>query len=63
MPTVLLVITLFNMGIETASNTATVVHSVKAVHHHFTRPIYRHVVKPVGKAVVVVGKSVAAQSQ
>jgi predicted GTPase len=47
MTTALLVISLFNLSVETGQNIQTVVHTVKAVHHHFTRPIYRHTVKPV----------------
>ena len=51
MATVLLVIVLFNTGVETVQNVSTVAHVAKAVHHHFTRPIYRHAIKPVVRKV------------
>lgn len=47
MTTLILVLTLFNTGVETGQNVAVVVHAAKAVHHHFTRPIYRHALKPI----------------
>ena len=51
MTTFLLVLTLFNTGVETGQNVHAVVHALKAVHHHTTLPLYHHVLKPVGKAV------------
>lgn len=51
MTTFLLVIALFNASIEAGQNIGTVVRVIKATHHHSTRPLYRHILKPVGKAV------------
>lgn len=49
MKTTILVFTLFGLFVDFQQNVRVVVKDVKAVHHHFTRPIYRHVLKPVGK--------------
>jgi len=43
----LLVISLFNLSVETGQNIGVVVHTAKVVHHHFTRPIYNHTFKKV----------------
>jgi hypothetical protein len=51
MTTALLVVALFNTSIETGQNISVVVHSLKWVHHHTTRPAYRHVLKPIAKEV------------
>jgi hypothetical protein len=54
--TALLYIALFGVTVGLGRNVATVVHatkvSVKAIHHHTTKPLYRHVLKPIatGKA-------------
>lgn len=49
--TFLIVLAIFNTGMETGQNIHTVVHVAKAIHHHSTRPVYRHVLKPIAKAV------------
>jgi hypothetical protein len=51
MTTFILVITLFSASVEAGKNVNAIVHGIKAVHHHTTRPLYRHVLKPIGKAV------------
>ena len=47
MVTALLVISLFNLSVETGQNVGVVVHAAQAVHHHFTRPIYNHTIRKV----------------
>jgi hypothetical protein len=51
MPTVILICTLFTLGVETGQDVATVVKVAKAVHHHSTAPLYHHVLRPVGHTV------------
>jgi hypothetical protein len=46
MPTVILICTLFTLGVDTAQDASAVVKFAKAVHHHVTRPAYRHTIKP-----------------
>jgi hypothetical protein len=40
-----------NASFVAVKNGATVVTTIKAIHHHTTKPLYTHVLKPVGKAV------------
>ena len=57
MPTVILVITLFTLGVETGQDVAVVVKTAKAIHHHTTAPLYHHVILPIGQtAKKAVGK-------
>lgn len=51
MTTFLLVLTIFSASVETGQNIGVVMHAIKAVHHHTTRPMYRHVIKPVAKVL------------
>lgn len=51
MTTFLLVLTIFSTSVETGQNIGVVMHAIKAVHHHTTRPMYRHVIKPVAKVL------------
>lgn len=51
MTTVILVCTLFTLGVETGRDVGTVVKAFKAVHHHTTRPLYRHALKPIAKTM------------
>ena len=47
MTTVILVCTLFTLGVDTATDVHTVVKAFKSIHHHVTRPAYQHTIKPV----------------
>lgn len=42
-------IALVSSGLTVTQQTVGLVHFIKATHHHTTRPLYRHVLKPIGK--------------
>jgi hypothetical protein len=51
MPTLVLVCSMIVLAVNTGESVHTIVHVVKIVHHHSTRPLYRHILKPVGSTV------------
>ena len=42
-------IALVSSGLTVTQETVGLVQVIKAAHHHTTRPLYRHVLRPIGK--------------
>jgi hypothetical protein len=49
MTSIILAITILTAGVNGVEDVNAIRKGVKVVHHHFTRPVYRHVIKPIAK--------------